>query len=110
MKEKPNFNLEGNNNNKEIVERIREKLTIVVNYILQSKNFKEEYNRIITQFCRKIQEKYGQDELLKYTAYHILIGSTPIEEQIENIDLPGEDSIEQYLDKTIEELRLAKNE
>ncbi|GIW65588.1 MAG: hypothetical protein KatS3mg094_107 [Candidatus Parcubacteria bacterium] len=107
MKDKFNFNLERNDNNKEINERIRKKIEIIFNkHILQSKNFREEYHRIITQFCKKLEEKYGQDELLKYSAYHILIGSTPIEEQIKDIDLPGEDSIEQYLDKTIEELGL----
>jgi hypothetical protein len=55
----------------------------------------------ITDFCLELQKRYPNH--LEYLAYHIAVGSTPEEGGINFFDFPGEDSIENFLDKLLEE-------
>ena len=55
----------------------------------------------------KLQEKYGRDYCVNVMAFHILIGSTPNLELLGlkdyRFDFDGEDSIERFIDKALEE-------
>jgi len=55
----------------------------------------------------KLQEKYGKDYCMNIMAFHLLIGSTPslgfLESKDYKFDFDGEDSIEKFIDKTLEE-------
>jgi len=59
--------------------------------------------RKIASFGKKLQVKYGQQELHNYEAYCILIGSTPPKKP-EKFDLKGEDSIEQFINSLTKEM------
>ena len=95
----------------EDVNRVYNKLSSIMEYIqkLGTQDFIKKYNDIIKSFADELIKKYSREELINYRAYHILIGSTPNpEKKPEFFDLPGEDSIEKYLDEKIKELGLTQ--
>ncbi|MCR4284327.1 MAG: hypothetical protein NUV64_03410 [Parcubacteria group bacterium] len=57
----------------------------------------------IALFGQELKEKHGEDELHKYEAYRLLAGSGD-RKKPENFDLPGEDSIERFMDSLEEEI------
>jgi len=57
------------------------------------------------EFAEKLRKEYGEQEgCQKYAAFHILAGSTFELEDTPYFDFPGEDSIESYVDKMLEQL------
>ncbi len=69
------------------------------------KRVENNYDKIV-KFCKNLEKKYGKLECLKYLTYHLVIGSTPKKEQTQFFDFEGEDSIEKFLDKLLEEQNL----
>ncbi|MDD5626854.1 MAG: hypothetical protein PHW01_02530 [Patescibacteria group bacterium] len=60
----------------------------------------EAYGRFM-DFMDKLEEKYGKEELRKYAAWQAASGSSILEDEfidITGLDLPGEDSIENFFD------------
>jgi hypothetical protein len=58
-----------------------------------------QFEKLLSDFLQKIEDTYSEEELQKSAFYHILVGSD-IPEDVEYLDLEGEDySIENFLKK-----------
>ncbi len=57
----------------------------------------------ISQFIEYLEKKYDKSELSKCLAYYLLTDDIPQKKDIEFFDFSGEDSIENFLDKLLEE-------
>ncbi|MFA4880383.1 MAG: hypothetical protein WC650_02060 [Candidatus Doudnabacteria bacterium] len=71
------------------------------NAISPSGELSEEAWDRLTDFIQQLKNKYGQEELQKYAAFHAATGSSIPEGKfvdITRLDLPGGDSIEDFLD------------
>lgn len=63
----------------------------------------------IAEFAHALREKYSAEELHNYTAYCILIGSTPREEP-DHFDFEGDESIVRFIDTLAEEMENEEKE
>lgn len=54
----------------------------------------------LNTLARKLLDAYGQEVMMKYGYYHLIIGSTP-KEMPPYWDLKGDNSIEEYLQQSI---------
>ncbi len=82
--------------------RIIEKLFDEVERVYPRQGFKLRY--IIKEECKKFLGK-SDNELSQYAAYHALIGSTTDQELSPKFDLSGENTIMNFLQAKLEELK-----
>ena len=74
---------------------------------LKSMMYQEEKRNKIWAFTRELQTRHSIDELHDYEAYCALAGSTPLKEP-EYFDLPGNDSIIQFVENLENEIEEKK--
>ncbi len=58
---------------------------------------------------RRIMDRFGEDELLKYGAWHAFVGSTIDKEKCKGFDMPG-DEIQEVIKEEIKQLEKLKKE
>lgn len=62
------------------------------------------HHPVYQNFFRDMKEKYSRDELIRSRLWHLIIGSTPVHEEIEVFDLP-EGEVEKFIREDLPHLK-----
>lgn len=82
--------------NDDKTKRVQELLNAHLNY--NDEDFYK-FRVDLAEFATYLRKKYGTNEVQQYTLFHIMVGSTLLDEPLPRFDFDGDDSVVLFLER-----------